>query len=100
MAQIAKRLGDFLVLGFQEQHLCVDVFELVLEDFDVVFGGPAIVLNLRLLSLLVGLVHLDLLDFSLELGDGVGLCVGLLSQHLLRFPMGIRQELENLHTQK
>ena len=100
LLQYVERLVHFLVLSLDQLHLRGDVFKLILEDFDVVLCGSAVVFNFSLLRFLLCFVHFNFLDFTLQLRNRLSLGVILVSKHLLRLPMRIRQELENLYRKK
>ena len=84
-------------MGLGQLHLRVDVFVLILDDLDVVFSRPLVVLNLSFLRLKLGLGHLKFLDLLLKLGDRLKMGLVLVFEHLLSLPISIQQELVHLH---
>ena len=100
LLQDVERLVNFLVFSLDQLHLRSDIFKLILEDFDVVLCGSAVVFNFSLLRFLLCFVHFNFLDFTLQIRNRLSLGVILVSKHLLRLPMRIRQELENLYRKK
>ena len=95
--QDVERFLNFIVVGLGQLHLRVDVLVLILDDLDVVFSRPLVVLNLSFLRLKLGLGHLKFLDLLLKLGDRLKMGLVLVFEHLLSLPISIQQELVHLH---
>lgn len=95
--KVVERFLNLVTLSFHQCCLSVDILKLVLDDLHVVLARSQVVLQLGSLRLLARLRQLELADLLPQVGNSVSLGCGLLFEHLLRFPMGIGQELENLH---
>jgi len=82
-------------VGLGQLHLRVDVFVLILDDLDIVFSRPLVVLDLSFLRFKFGLVQFKFLHLLLKLRDRLNVSRVLIFEHLLSLRLGFSIEVCN-----